>query len=55
MAVWGAQKKRKRKRTKDRTKGKGDTATHSNIRVLENPVDRRARQATIHGVTKSGT
>ena len=56
VAVWGAQKKESnRKRTKDGTKGKEDTATHSNIHVLENPVDRRAWQATIHGVAKSGT
>ena len=54
--VGGAQKKkRKKKRTKDGTKGKEDMPTHSNICALENLVDRRAWQATVHGVTKSGT
>ena len=29
-------------------------ATHSSISCLENPMDRGAWQATVHGVTKSG-
>ena len=33
-----------------------EMATHSSILTcLENPVDRGAWQATVHGVTKSGT
>ena len=32
-----------------------EMATHSSIYCLENPVNRRAWQATIHGVTKSKT
>ena len=30
-------------------------ATHSSILCLENPIDRGAWQATVHGVTKSQT
>ena len=30
-------------------------ATHSSISCLENPLDRGAWQATVHGVTKSRT
>ena len=29
-------------------------ATHSNILGLENPMDRRAWQATVHGVARVG-
>ena len=32
-----------------------EMATHSNILAWDNPMDRGARQATVHGVTKSQT
>ena len=32
-----------------------EMATHSSIYCLENPMDRGAWQATVHGVTKSKT
>ena len=32
-----------------------EMATHSSIYCLENPMDREAWQATVHGVTKSKT
>ena len=50
-----SEKGEKQEKDQRQTKGKEDIATHSNIHVLENPVDRRAWQATIHGVAKSGT
>jgi len=32
-----------------------EMATHSSILRLENPMDRRAWRATVHGITKSQT